>query len=118
MRLARGATRDVFLIGSWAFKIPSLRSWRNFLLGLLANLQEREFAKLGWSELCPVSFSLPGGLLVVMPRAGRPCDHYTDTDYLLMIELAKDEGRHLPVEYKESSFGILGGSLVIVDYGS
>ena len=65
----RGVTREVLLLGGYALKIPSLRSWRCFLWGLLANIQEREFSLTGWPELCPVIFSAPGGFLTVMPRA-------------------------------------------------
>jgi len=32
-------------------------------------MQEREFSAERWPQLCPVIFSLPGGFLVVMPRA-------------------------------------------------
>jgi hypothetical protein len=32
-------------------------------------MQERAFAEERWPELCPLRFSLPGGFLVVMPRA-------------------------------------------------
>jgi hypothetical protein len=38
---------------------------------LLANMQERDLSKLGWPELCPVVFAVPGGRLVVMRRALR-----------------------------------------------
>jgi hypothetical protein len=46
-----------------------LLSWKHFLYGLLANMQEAQFSKTSWPELCPVLWSLPGGFLVVMPRA-------------------------------------------------
>ena len=32
-------------------------------------MQERDFAAERWPELCPVLFSMPGGLLIVMPWA-------------------------------------------------
>ena len=56
--LRTGATRWVILIGQFAFKIPSLRSWRNFLWGLLANMQEVEFSKCNEMKhkLCPEYF--------------------------------------------------------------
>lgn len=64
-----GIMREVFLIGRWAVKVPKLtRGWRNFLQGLLANMQERELSRRGYPQLCPVVFSIPGGWLVVMPR--------------------------------------------------
>ncbi|MCM5689520.1 hypothetical protein CN140_02645 [Sinorhizobium meliloti] len=63
-----GATRTVILTRRYALKLPSFKSWRLFLQGLLANMQEREFGKAERDGLCPVLFSIPGGLLVVMPR--------------------------------------------------
>jgi hypothetical protein len=37
-----------------AYKLPSFYSWKHFLLGLLANMQEAEFSRTGRPELCPV----------------------------------------------------------------
>jgi hypothetical protein len=54
-----GVSRDVLCIGRWALKFPKLRTWRAFLIGLLANMQERDLWKRGdWPELlCPVVFA-------------------------------------------------------------
>jgi hypothetical protein len=43
--MKKGSSRWVFFIFNLAIKIPSLYSWKNFLLGLLANMQEVEFSK-------------------------------------------------------------------------
>jgi hypothetical protein len=41
-----GVSRVVICIGRWALKIPKLtRGWRQFLIGLLANMQERDLWK-------------------------------------------------------------------------
>ena len=71
-----GAFRTVFITRRYVFKLPGRWRWDDrgwwweFLLrGLLSNMQEREFAQEDWPELCPVRFSIPGGFLVVMPRA-------------------------------------------------
>src|ERR1051325_9135184 len=63
-----GTHRTVYLIGKYAIKRPVFVEWRLFLLGLLANMQEARFSKMGWPELCPVVFSVPGGFLNVMRR--------------------------------------------------
>ncbi len=56
-----GVTREVLLVGGFAVKLPKLTyGWKMFLCGLLANMQEREFASLRWPELCPVLFAVPG----------------------------------------------------------
>ena len=116
MHVRSGATRHVLLVGRWAIKIPRVTCWRNFLQGLLANMQEWEFARAGWPELCPVRWSMPGGWMVVMPRAEpltaaqwsnfRPYDFCDRPAYMV------------PAEPKFSSFGVLAGQIVAVDYGS
>lgn len=111
-----GATRLVILAGPWAFKLPRPGPWRNFLQGLLANMQERSFSALRHPRLCPVVFALAGGWLCVMRRA-RPIpdalwerhDHQEFVECGCLV---------LPVENKRSSLGLLEGRVVAVDYGS
>ncbi len=111
-----GTTRSVLLIGRYAVKVPSIKEWRLFLLGLLANMQEVSFSRCGWPELCPVVFSIHGGLLVVMLRA-EPITR--DEFFALDVEIWRDRGEYvIPVEDKLDSFGQLNGSIVAVDYGS
>jgi hypothetical protein len=112
--LARGSTRLILLLGPWAIKLPNLTGgWRLFLCGLLGNLQEAEFARAGWPELCPVLWAMPGGLLIVMPRAA-PLPRWYMVDFYRL-----DRGAYvLPVELKHDSFGLLNGRVVAIDYGS
>lgn len=139
MQFRRGVTREVILIGRVAVKLPSVRGWRFFLMGLLANLQEREFAATGWPELCPIFWSAPGGLLSIMPRC-RPLtpddwivfdhrefcsrsEHYAAANYdsaggHVNHMLAEPEGMVVPAENKQCSFGWLGDRIVAVDYGN
>jgi hypothetical protein len=115
-RIAYGVTRTVLLIGPWAFKFPSMVEWRLFLLGLLANMQERTFSRVGWPELCPVLWSLPGGWLVVMRRARELTREEFDQ---LDLEAWLDRGDYMiPAEPKMDSFGWIGKQLVAVDYGN
>lgn len=112
-----GVTREVFLIGRYAIKIPKLiYGWDKFLRGLLANMQEREFARTGWPELCPVVLSVPGGWLVVMRR----CAPLTDEQWAAFdADAFREPGEYsVPVEAKQDSFGMLDGRVVAVDYGS
>ena len=111
-----GATRRVLLVGQFALKVPRTTTWVTFLNGLLANMQEREFSRAGWPELCPVRFSIPGGWLVVMDRA-RPLDEaeWCDFDPELFTE---HPDYTIPVEPKRDSFGVLAGRVVAVDYGT
>lgn len=119
----QGVTREVFLIGDYAFKIPKLRyGWGNFLQGLLCNRQEC----LWWISIpawpfCPIVFSIPGGWLVVMRRARV----LTDGEYDRLFGECGPERRKydeiefvIPVEHKSSSFGWIDEQIVIIDYGS
>lgn len=119
MEFKRGATRIVLLIGRLALKFPRCTEWRTFLLGLLANMQERDFATLKFEPLCPVLFSLPGGFLVAMPRC-RPLDdtEFDETHRLECWDLASNPDHPFRCEHKQCSFGWLKDRLVIVDYGN
>lgn len=128
-----GVTREVFLVGRFAVKIPKLiYGWRNFLQGLLANMQEQAFRQGEWPDLCPIVFSIPGGWLVVMRRADPvPEDRWSaflrdrlGADAIRTIH-PRDEIRSwnggdytVPVEVKRSSFGLLDGRIVAIDYGN
>jgi len=130
VRVERGATRVVVLAGRWAFKFPTpVYGWRNFLYGLLANMQERMFATTGWPELCPVLFSLPGGWIVVMPRCESlrvdgawvdPVPHWwgdEGPDEAWWAAFTQRAEYEVPVEHKADSLGLLNGRIVAVDYG-
>lgn len=108
-----GTTRTVWLIGKYAFKFPHCYSWKTFLWGLQGNMQERELDTLKHEALCPVLFYIPGGFLVVMPRAEPIPDDYSIGDF---FEKYKEDS--LPVEKKRDSFGVLNGKIVAVDYGT
>ena len=111
-----GCTRRVLLIGRYAVKVPDITEWRMFLRGLLANMQEVWLYKLGWPELCPVVFSIPGGFLIVMRRARvLSDDEFLDLDMKQWVQ----RGRYtIPAELKSNSFGYLDGRLVAIDYGN
>lgn len=121
-----GATRWVIVIGNLAFKIPRTSTFRSFLNGILANEQEHVWSKAfkSYGKLCPVLFTFPLYLAIVMPRVKVLTDEdcinrsvdYIDFDEFLKIE----DGKRLlyPAEKKADSFGWLHGRLVIIDYGS
>lgn len=128
-----GVTREVFLIGRYAFKLPKLTyGWKMFLQGLLCNMQEAVWGRSKeMPEFCPVVFSIPGGWLVVMKRA-MPLTDEQWREFLrdrLGIDGIKsfhprDEIKSwtggdyfIPAEVKENSFGLLDGRVVVIDYG-
>lgn len=111
-----GTTRVVFLLGTLAIKVPRGTSWRLFLNGLLANMQEREFGATGWPQLCPVLWSVPGGWLVVMRRA-TPLT-YSEWSTFNVRKWRNRSTYVVPVENKWDSFGWVDGHIVAIDYGS
>lgn len=117
MEIKKGTTRVVILTSKYAFKFPAIYSWRLFLHGLLANMQETDFwCQLKSYKLCPVLFSLPLGFLVVMPRA----TVFTNKnfEYFCYETFVNELGWIIPVENKRDSFGFINGQIVAIDYGS
>jgi hypothetical protein len=85
-------------------------------LGLRCNRWEREMWRIwrpifGWSNLCPVSFGDPLGLLVVMPRAEQP------VTFDEVVAATPDYYPDIMSETKPEDFGRLGNQVVCVDYG-
>jgi hypothetical protein len=112
-----GCTRIVILTRRYAIKMPNfIDDYRLFLTGLLANLQESRFGKTGWPQLCPVLFSLPFGLLVVMPKLPL----LTDGEFEAFdVNAFRDQQEYyVPVEPKSNSFGWFNDRIVAIDYGS
>lgn len=111
-----GTTRTVYLIGCYAFKFPTTVSWRLFLTGLIANMNEKQFSGV-YEVLCPVLFHIPGGFLTVMKRAEPlPREIFFEEDFYDNFILQMDGVKDL-VENKLCSFGIVDGKIVAVDYG-
>jgi hypothetical protein len=118
-RIDYGATRAVLLLGRYAFKVPFAFSWKHFLLGLIANMQEVSFSRAGWPELAPVVAHLPGGLLVVMRR----CEPLTEEQWAAFEPSIANgwlvgDDYYVPAEPKQSSYGFLNGRIVALDYGN
>jgi hypothetical protein len=100
-------------------KIPRFLSWRVFLEGMIANLQERELSRRYSNEekLCPVIWADPLGLAVVMPFA-RPMtdEEWEPFDVIGFCDL--QNGSSLPIECgKRDTYGVIAGRVVAVDYG-
>ncbi len=114
-RIIKGSSRWVILTNKWAIKIPSLYSYRMFLIGLLANMQEVLFSMTNDVRLCPIYFYIIGGFCVVMPRV----EPISDEDYSITdLKMFCNNGDMIiPVELKYNSFGLLRGKLVAIDFG-
>jgi hypothetical protein len=94
--------------------------WELFRTGCKHNEQEaRQWGKLGAQEingvrLCRVRRCLPWGLAVVMDKAeplGRPV-RFPEEDFAARTLIGRAQDLN-----KESTFGIVAGNVVIVDYG-
>lgn len=106
MRLASGCTRRVLLIGSLAIKWPKVTG------GFKANRYERRRWQTGDVRLCPILFSDPFGLLVIMRRAA-------DLEPVEAWEIiAQTDFSGLPHDTIPENVGLIDGRLVMVDYGA
>jgi len=68
MKIKKGATRIVFVFKRNVVKIPNVNKYQLFLNGILANLQEKSFSKLGRKDLAKVKYCDRFGLFLIMER--------------------------------------------------
>jgi hypothetical protein len=114
------ATRCVFFCGKYALKIPRLFSWKAFLTGMLANLQEREFRNLAPELTAKVYYADIFGLLLIMERA----DYMMPSNpNIYAVAEAKElfkqcHAAGVPCENKVWDVGRFGKKLKLVDFGS
>jgi hypothetical protein len=116
MKVRRGISRTVLLVGRYAVKVPSLRGhcvggvrgrMAGFAYGLLHNQSEATWHTFeGWDgKVAPVLHSWLGGLVNVYPRCGPPPED------AVLFELDP-----CPGDIKLDNYGVLNGVLVRVDY--
>lgn len=130
IKVHKGTTRTVILVKQKAFKFPRPKKgnrWGCFLEGLLANRREADLGTLGFSQLCPVLFHIPGGWLTVMGRADplpkEIWDRMNIKDFMLGVNSNNIDHEYFDgispdlVEDKIDSFGIYRDRIVAVDYG-
>ncbi len=115
--IKRGSTRRVFLVGSYAVKIPWGVEWRHTLKGILGNINEAQISSYH-ASFCPVVWCSWGGFILIMRRA----EEMTYNDYKTykadMDELRKSFWIEEYVEPTFASWGFYEGRLVALDYGS
>ncbi len=110
--MRKGTTRVVFLVGKYAIKFPRVSSWKMFLRGILANLDEKLWYNNSPDEwrlkMCPAIMCI-GGFVLVSKR----CEPISANAYdLLDIEYYKP----IPMDNKISNFGWYQNRVVLVDY--
>lgn len=113
LRVCRGVTRWVILVGPYAIKVPKVgRSWRYFLQGFLCNYHERDTWQAAKATeldhlLCPILWMSYGGFILVMARA-EPVNDLQGTDL---------HRKHFFGDEKPANYGRLNGNIVKLDYG-
>lgn len=118
--IKRGATRIVFIFKGFAIKIPVFYRWKNLLLGLLANLNEKEFSTLKREDLAHVFFCSLGGMILIMKTA-TPISHLTREelfDFLTKCYENDELKEFILSDFKLNNFGLIGNKIVKIDYGN
>ncbi len=113
-----GVTRLVFVFSTFVIKVPKPRHWRNFLRGLIGNINEGDTWK--WNSgkyekgtshlLCPVIWSMWGGWLLIMKRA-EPITTKQEGEVFRQDDWALFKG-----DDSLSNYGLLDGVCVKIDY--
>lgn len=106
-----GYSRDVLLIGKYAFKFPSPRNgWRAFVMGLLGNIEEaRKWQYSRHTGLAPVLFSL-AGFVNIYPRYEPLEREITETE-LTHVAIFNPDRRSINYARDEN------GDIIVLDYG-
>ena len=113
--MTSGEFRNVFFFGMYATKVPR---FTNFVKGMLCNRWEYEMWHhwrpiFSWENLCPIKYSAPFGLFLIMIRAEQPVTF----DEITKSNDALDYYPDIDVEYKSENWGRVDGKLVCLDYG-
>lgn len=120
IKIRKGATRSVFVFSNFVIKVPTFLSWRLFLNGLLANIQEELFSGVD-DCLCPVMYSDIFGFVLIMKRAcviPNRINHLNFCNYLEAKYKNNNMSELILSDSKPSNWGILEGKLVKIDYGN
>jgi hypothetical protein len=115
MNLKYGLTRTVLLIGKYAIKFPRIRwGWKFFLMGFVANLQEKEtyerFKDFYNIKLCPVLFGF-AGIILIMRRVDKHVESFEEIE-----EYIKNNNTSIDLNFE--NFGYIDNELVLVDYAT
>lgn len=122
MQLKTSTTRIVFVFNNFVLKFPNIKSWKQLLWGLLANMQEREFNKINHAALGCIYFSNIHGLFLIMEKA----DKILDIDELSFRKIMKikykndDISKFILSDLKRDNFGYRRNTkeIIKIDYGN
>lgn len=113
VRIERGVSRIVILVGNWAIKLPYVREGqRYFVQGMLGNVVENHHWRTHrHPSLAPVYFCAPLGLLLVMKRFGTVLDRLLTDDEIGTIPF-------YGIDNNGSNIALENGKFVVIDYGN
>lgn len=119
MKIKRGCSRTVLLIGSWAIKVPTTRPYGRrqqrlwaWCRGYLAN--QSEVSWNGTDGTCPILWRL--GSIVVCFKRAKHLDYQMSADE---VEWWDAVAPALPFgDRKTENLGIVDGRIVWIDYDS
>ena len=124
-RICRGATRTVWLVGNYAIKFPTFKSYKGFIKGILSNLNERAISSSCPDYFLPVLWSEPTGIIVIMPRCKvPPMDSWILHSFMadLFHHTRDEEQQALDArkycEYIRGNVGLYKGKPICIDYGT
>ena len=115
MHFIQGQTRLVILTKNYAIKLPNfLKGYKQFLYGLISNLQELEFQHKS-PYLLPIQWSSYFGIVLVFKRVEMLSTMLPKKEFNKIVETLHGYPK---IDYKLDSFGILNGQIYIIDYGT
>lgn len=124
-RMRYGSTRIVFVFDKFVIKVPYYKNWKRFLKGLIANLNEAMLSSSYPDSryLVPVTWSAPGGWLLVMPNV-RDCAEPLVAAFMVDLfrgdnteDQEADEVKRY-CEYIVDNYGMYKGKPMCRDYGT
>ncbi len=113
MKIDQGCHRLVLILNKIVIKFPNPRYyWKWFIKGFKGNIQETQLSKMGNKHLCPILFSAPFGLFLIMKKAKSLTSSDLEIDLYNFMEI----NNITSAENKMESFGWLNNRLVCIDY--
>lgn len=120
-----GSTRIVFIFDKFVIKVPYWKRWDQFLRGLIANLNETMLSRSypDSKYLVPVTWSMKGGWLLVMPRV-RDCPSPLVAAFMVdLFRGGNTEDQEVYevkqyCEYAVDNYGMYKGRPTCRDYGT
>jgi hypothetical protein len=115
MRIKRGDTRVVLLIGSFAFKFPRYTTQRFFLQGCIDNISERVFYKTSERYGIALKHKLSVSLFcswfgfIQIQKRCLPLNRE-------LQNIEKEYFKGVTTDQKSDNFGIYNGVIVCLDY--